>query len=183
VKHALRRERLRGVVWLLDIRHALSTDDQAMQTLSRRRTARARALTKGDKLSSGKRSARERERAKSWAAGGSGDGDERENGRGNCRLEGSHCRTDFRGGAVIIALLVCLIAQDPVPAGYGTLRRDDIAVRLATGTIEVQVLPLDEQVIRLLAPTPIAPSRSSCRAGPQISQMLPPADRRRIRRW
>jgi len=53
---------------------------------------------------------------------------------------------------VIIALLVCLIAQDTVPAGYGTLHRDDIAVRLATGTIEVQVLPLDEQVIRLLAP-------------------------------
>jgi len=53
---------------------------------------------------------------------------------------------------VIIALLVCLIAQDTVPAGYGTLRRDDIAVRLATGTIEVQVLPLDDQVTRLLAP-------------------------------
>ena len=53
---------------------------------------------------------------------------------------------------MIIALLVCLMAQDTVPAGYGTLRRDDIAVRLATGTIEVQVLPLDEQVIRLLAP-------------------------------
>ena len=53
---------------------------------------------------------------------------------------------------MIIALLVCLIAQDTVPVGYGTLRRDDIAVRLATGTIEVQMLPLDEQVIRLLAP-------------------------------
>jgi hypothetical protein len=53
---------------------------------------------------------------------------------------------------VIVALLLCLIAQDTVPARYGTLRRDDIVVRLATGTIEVQVLPLDEQVIRLLAP-------------------------------
>ncbi len=53
---------------------------------------------------------------------------------------------------MIIALLVCLIAQDTVPVGYGTLRRDDIAVRLATGTIEVQVLPLDDQVTRLLAP-------------------------------
>src|SRR5436309_1258778 len=31
VKHTLRRDRLQGVVWLLDIRHALSTDDQAMQ--------------------------------------------------------------------------------------------------------------------------------------------------------
>lgn len=53
---------------------------------------------------------------------------------------------------MILALLLCLFAQDTVRAGYGTLRRDDVAVRLATGTIEVQVLPLDEQVIRLLAP-------------------------------
>jgi hypothetical protein len=53
---------------------------------------------------------------------------------------------------VIVALLLCLIAQDTVPAGYGTLRRDDVVVALATGTIEVQVLPLDEPVIRLLAP-------------------------------
>ncbi|OLC10684.1 MAG: ribosome biogenesis GTP-binding protein YsxC [Gemmatimonadetes bacterium 13_1_40CM_66_11] len=62
VKHALRRERLRGVVWLLDIRHALSTDDQAMQdTLAEEQTQVLAALTKGDKLSSGKRSTRERE--------------------------------------------------------------------------------------------------------------------------
>lgn len=53
---------------------------------------------------------------------------------------------------MILALLFCLVAQDTVPAGYGTLRRDDVVMRLATGTIEVQVLPLDEQVIRLLAP-------------------------------
>ena len=53
---------------------------------------------------------------------------------------------------MILALLLCLIAQDTVPAGYGTLRRDDIVVRLSTGSIEIQVLPLDEQVIRLLAP-------------------------------
>ncbi len=49
-------------------------------------------------------------------------------------------------------LLVCLAAQDTVPPGYGTLRRDDVVMRMATGTVEVQVLPLDEQVIRLLAP-------------------------------
>jgi len=53
---------------------------------------------------------------------------------------------------VIVALLLCLIAQDTLPAGYGTLRRDEIVVSLATETIEVQVLPLDAQVIRLLAP-------------------------------
>ena len=45
-----------------------------------------------------------------------------------------------------------LAAQDTIPTGYGSLRRDDIVVRFQTGTIEVQVLPLDEQVIRLLAP-------------------------------
>ena len=45
-----------------------------------------------------------------------------------------------------------LTAQDTVPAGYGTLRRDDIVVQLSTGTIGIQLLPLEEQVIRLLAP-------------------------------
>jgi len=63
VKHALRRERLRGVVWLLDIRHALSADDQAMQDAlaEEEKTHVLAALTKGDKLSSAKRSTRERE--------------------------------------------------------------------------------------------------------------------------
>jgi hypothetical protein len=43
-------------------------------------------------------------------------------------------------------------AQDTLPVGFGTLRRDEITVRFATGAIEVQVLPLGEDVIRLLAP-------------------------------
>ena len=53
---------------------------------------------------------------------------------------------------MILALLLSIVAQDTVPPGYGTLRRDQITVRFSTGTVEVQVLPLDEQVIRLLAP-------------------------------
>ncbi|HLQ59959.1 MAG TPA: hypothetical protein VK113_10615, partial [Gemmatimonadales bacterium] len=63
VKHTLRRDRLRGVVWLLDIRHALSEDDQAMQDAlaEEEKTQVLAALTKGDKLSSGKRGTRERE--------------------------------------------------------------------------------------------------------------------------
>ncbi|HMG17832.1 MAG TPA: ribosome biogenesis GTP-binding protein YihA/YsxC [Gemmatimonadales bacterium] len=62
VKHALRRQRLRGVVWLLDIRHPLSADDQAMQdALAEEEMQVLAALTKGDKLSPGKRSTRERE--------------------------------------------------------------------------------------------------------------------------
>jgi hypothetical protein len=43
-------------------------------------------------------------------------------------------------------------AQDTLPIGLGTLRRDDITMRFATGQVEVQVLPLAEEVIRLLAP-------------------------------
>ena len=38
------------------------------------------------------------------------------------------------------------------PAGYGTLRQEDVAVRLRTGTFLLRALPLDERVIRLLAP-------------------------------
>jgi hypothetical protein len=45
-----------------------------------------------------------------------------------------------------------LTAQDTLPTGYGTLKRDDIVVRFATDQLEIQVLPLDEQVIRLLLP-------------------------------
>ena len=41
--------------------------------------------------------------------------------------------------------------NDTVPAGFGSLRRDDIALRFATDQLQLQVLPLDERVIRLLA--------------------------------
>ena len=41
---------------------------------------------------------------------------------------------------------------DTVPAGFGTLRRDDITLRFATTQLQLQILPLDERVIRLLAP-------------------------------
>lgn len=53
---------------------------------------------------------------------------------------------------MILALLLCVAAQDTVPPGYGTLRRDDVVMRMSTSAVEIQVLPLDEQVIRLLAP-------------------------------
>jgi len=53
--------------------------------------------------------------------------------------------------ALSLVLAMLLAAQDTVPPGYGTLKRDDIVVRFTTGTVEIQVLPLDEQVIRLLA--------------------------------
>jgi hypothetical protein len=51
-----------------------------------------------------------------------------------------------------LLLTLALVPQDTTPVGYGTLRRDDIVMRFSTGGVEIQVLPLDEQVIRLLAP-------------------------------
>lgn len=51
-----------------------------------------------------------------------------------------------------LLLSLALVPQDTTPVGYGTLRRDDIVMRFSTGSVEIQVLPLDEQVIRLLAP-------------------------------
>jgi hypothetical protein len=53
--------------------------------------------------------------------------------------------------SALLAAMLPLMAQDTIPPGYGSLRRDDIVVRFATGTVEVQFLPLDERVIRLLA--------------------------------
>lgn len=39
-----------------------------------------------------------------------------------------------------------------LPAGYGTLRQDDIAVRVQVNALQVRVLPLEESVIRTLSP-------------------------------
>lgn len=39
-----------------------------------------------------------------------------------------------------------------VPAGYGTLRQDDIALKLQVDQVQVRAIPLDEAVIRVLAP-------------------------------
>ena len=73
-------------------------------------------------------------------------------------------RSDGRTGGRIgpaAVVLGCLLSvgptarlsgQDTLPIGYGTLKRDDIVLRVTTGQVEIQILPLDESVIRLLAP-------------------------------
>src|SRR6266566_4098374 len=62
LRYALARERLRGVVWLLDIRHPPSVDDRTMQdALVEGETHVLAALTKGDKLSTAQRRVREGE--------------------------------------------------------------------------------------------------------------------------
>ncbi len=62
VRYALGREGLAGVVWLLDIRHAPSAEDRAMQDLLAERDTRVlAALTKGDKLPAAQRRRRAEE--------------------------------------------------------------------------------------------------------------------------
>jgi hypothetical protein len=39
-----------------------------------------------------------------------------------------------------------------VPPNYGTLKQDDIAVHMQVGEVQVRAIPLDESVIRVLAP-------------------------------
>jgi len=53
---------------------------------------------------------------------------------------------------LLVGAAVQLSAQDTIPIGFGTLKRDDIVVRFATDQVEIQVLPLAQSVIRLLLP-------------------------------
>ncbi|MCC6317877.1 MAG: hypothetical protein IT361_09320 [Gemmatimonadaceae bacterium] len=39
-----------------------------------------------------------------------------------------------------------------IPAGYGTLKQDDIAIRVQQFGLQVRAIPLDESVIRVLSP-------------------------------
>jgi hypothetical protein len=43
-------------------------------------------------------------------------------------------------------------SQVGIPAGYGSLRQDDIAIRLEPQGLIVRAIPLDEGIIRLLTP-------------------------------
>ena len=58
--------------------------------------------------------------------------------------------------SLLLSAVVCLrlSAQDPSlpPAGFGSLRQDQIGVVLGTDQLRIRVIPLDEHVIRMLAP-------------------------------
>ena len=49
-------------------------------------------------------------------------------------------------------------AQDPIaggelpPPGYGSLKQDNVSLRIVSSEIEVRFMPLDERLIRLMAP-------------------------------
>ena len=56
--------------------------------------------------------------------------------------------------AAALAAPALLAAQDTdlPPAGFGSLKQDQVALTITTTNLAVRVLPLDERVIRLLAP-------------------------------
>ena len=54
--------------------------------------------------------------------------------------------------AVLAPASLAAQAADLPPAGFGSLRQDQVAVLITTGNLAVRVLPLDERVLRLLAP-------------------------------
>lgn len=43
-------------------------------------------------------------------------------------------------------------AADTIPAGFGSLRRDEVAVSVQVQGLTIRAIPLDEQVLRTLAP-------------------------------
>ena len=69
----------------------------------------------------------------------------------------AYWRTWVEAAAIAVAVLAApavAAAQggDLPPAGFGSLKQDQVAVTLATTSLAVRVLPLDERVLRLLAP-------------------------------
>lgn len=67
-------------------------------------------------------------------------------------------RNLLAAGAALIILLAGpapAAAQqdgDLLPLGHGTLTQDDVALRLRSDELEIRVVPLDERILRLLAP-------------------------------
>ncbi len=68
-------------------------------------------------------------------------------------------------------------AEDLVPAGYGSLRQDDISVRARLQGVLVRAIPLDESVIRLLSPDSYRALRDLRDAGGRREQIVHAAKR------
>jgi hypothetical protein len=56
------------------------------------------------------------------------------------------------GAAPVAPVIPDNASQGGIPAGYGSLRQDDIAIRLEPQGLIVRAIPLDESIIRLLTP-------------------------------
>lgn len=56
------------------------------------------------------------------------------------------------GGVAVAPVVEDTTARAGIPAGFGSLRQDEIAIRLEPQGLIVRAIPLDESVIRLLTP-------------------------------
>jgi hypothetical protein len=74
-------------------------------------------------------------------------------------LAGSSCAATPEG-AHVDGLPTRTDARPLVPAGYGTLRQDDVTMSIRAGPLLVKLTPLDEATIRLLASDTYARLRS-----------------------
>jgi hypothetical protein len=83
----------------------------------------------------------------------------------------AYWRTWAEAAAVAAAALAApagLAAQnsDLPPPGFGSLKQDQVAVMITTASLAVRVLPLDEHVLRLLAPDTYSSRSSGARPRP-----------------
>jgi len=62
------------------------------------------------------------------------------------------CSPPSPGTAGVVPIVEDSAAYVAIPAGFGSLRQDDIAIRLEPQGLIVRAIPLDESVIRLLTP-------------------------------
>ena len=68
-------------------------------------------------------------------------------------------------------------ASERVPAGYGSLRQDDISVKVRLSQILVRAIPLDESIIRLLSPDSYRALRELREGGGRRDQIARSASR------
>jgi hypothetical protein len=71
---------------------------------------------------------------------------------GASRASAQQAAANTAAGAAADSALVTADSPSLIPAGYGTLRQDDIAFRVQIGGKQVRVIPLEETVIRTLSP-------------------------------
>ena len=62
------------------------------------------------------------------------------------------CSPPSPGTTGVVPIVEDSAAYVAIPAGFGSLRQDDIAIRLEPQGLIVRAIPLDESVIRLLTP-------------------------------
>jgi GTP-binding protein len=161
------RPTIAGIVWLLDIRHQPSPEDeQAFARFGEQQHPVLAVLTKADKLAHGARAKQSRELAA--VLGLEGPGDQQPDRPGCCGAGGQYSSVDpgadMRRLAFLAALALAACApaargQDSVdvsagdiPPGMGTLSQDDIALVMRLEELEIRVVPLDERVLKLLTP-------------------------------